>query len=138
MYYKIIIGQVQTLLQLICYVSIQRCGTLARLPSWPPHGNLPAHLAQVLRPIPFLDPKPLHSINQPFDWLNVLTVNGNELRLFLAKTLPILILLMSRIWHSSSRYNFLRLWRSLGRELNSSPPKRRANAVTVTPRHRRG
>ncbi len=48
---------------------------------------------------------------QPTLWLHdlcleVLTVHGIELRLFWAKSFPLLILLMSRIWHSSNRYNF--------------------------------
>ncbi len=48
---------------------------------------------------------------QPTLWLHdlcleVLTVHGIVLRLFWAKAFPLLILLMSRIWHSSSRYNF--------------------------------
>ncbi len=38
--------------------------------------------------------------------LEVLTVHGTELRLFGAKTIPLLIPLMSHISHSSSRYNF--------------------------------
>ena len=39
--------------------------------------------------------------------LEVLTVHGNDLHMFGAKAyLPLLILSMSRIWHSSSRYNF--------------------------------
>ncbi len=48
---------------------------------------------------------------QPTLWLHdlclkVLTVHGTELRLFGAKAFPLLILLMLRIWQSSSRYNF--------------------------------
>ncbi len=41
--------------------------------------------------------------------LEVLTVYGIELRLFWAKAFPLLILLMSRIWHSSSRLTFTSL-----------------------------
>ena len=51
---------------------------------------------------------------QPTLWLHdlclkVLTVHGTELRLFWVKAFPLLILFMSRIWHSSSRYNFTSL-----------------------------
>ncbi len=38
--------------------------------------------------------------------LKVLTVHSNELRLFWTKVIALFILLMSRIWLSSSRYNF--------------------------------
>ncbi len=52
----------------------------------------------------------LHS-KQPTLWLHylcteVLTVHGNELRLFGVKAFPLILLLMLCIWHSSSRYNF--------------------------------
>ena len=55
-----------------------------------------------------LDP---NNCRQPTLWLHdlcleVLTVHCIELRLFWAKAFPLLILLLSRIWHSSSRYNF--------------------------------
>ncbi len=38
--------------------------------------------------------------------LEVLTVNSNELRLFWAKAFPLSVILLSRIWHRSSKYNF--------------------------------
>ena len=55
-------------------------------------------------------PKVLDFCRQPTLWLydlclEVLTVHGTELCQFGAKAFSILILLMSRIWHSSSRYN---------------------------------
>ncbi len=66
-----------------------------------------------LGPDHFPGPKALDPNNcrQPTLWLHdlcleVLTVHGIELRLFGAKAFPLLILLMSRIWQSSSRYNF--------------------------------
>ncbi len=48
---------------------------------------------------------------QPTLWLHdlcleVLTVHCSELRLFGAKAFPLLILSISRIWHSTGRYNF--------------------------------
>ncbi len=59
-----------------------------------------------------LDPN--NYCRQPTLWLHnlcleVLTEYGNVLRLFWAKAFPLLKLLMFRIWHSSSRYNFKRL-----------------------------
>ncbi len=66
-----------------------------------------------LGPNRLADPKALdpHHYRQPTLWLpdlclGVLTMHGTELRLFGAKTFPLLILLMSHIWHSSRRYNF--------------------------------
>ena len=48
---------------------------------------------------------------QPTLWLHdlcleVLTVHGTDLRMFGAKAFLLLIILILRIWHSSSRYNF--------------------------------
>ena len=89
-------------------------------------------------------PKALDPIyrRQPTLWLHdlcmeVQTVHCIELRLFWAKLFPILIIFMSCIWHRSSR-NFYRiyLWRGFGRELNPSPPQRRAKWLTVTPQTR--
>ena len=44
------------------------------------------------------------------DCLEVLTVDGTEMRLFGTKAFPLLILLSLRILHSSSRYNFDLYW----------------------------
>ncbi len=66
------------------------CGTWARWPPWPAQqGTRPMHFTQVIRIIPLTT---LFS-RQPTLWLHdlcqeVLTVHGNELRLFGAKAFP--------------------------------------------------
>ncbi len=69
-----------------------------------------------LRPDRLAGPKALdpNNIRQSTLWLHdlcleVVAVHDIELRLFGAKAFHLIILLMSRIWHSSSRYNFYRL-----------------------------
>ena len=82
--------------------------------------------------IPFIRSKlPLDIPNHcrhPTLWLHdlclgVLTVHGTELRIFGVKAFPLLVLLMSCIWHCSSRYYFSRLslWRGSGRASNPLP-----------------
>ena len=66
-------------------------------------------------------------------WLEVLTVHGNDQRLFRAKAIPLLIMLMSRIWHSSSSHNFHR-FQILHGLVRASPSQRRADTLRVMPR----
>ena len=47
--------------------------------------------------------------------LEVLTVHGNEALMFRANAFPLLVLLIPHIWHSSSKYNFLRLSLAMSR-----------------------
>ncbi len=95
----------------ICfYVSMGRCVTCARLPSWPQQGTRPAHFVQDLWRFPFLNPihttcKPLIARPLPYShncaWWYVAPVWNQGI--------PLLIILILRIWYSSSSYNFSRL-----------------------------
>ncbi len=78
------------------------------------------HLAHILRPIHlYILSLTTPLCRQPSLWLHIFCLetlsvhlqcmHGYELRLFGAKVFLLLILLMSRIWYSSSRYNLTSL-----------------------------
>ncbi len=97
------------------------------LDSYPDHNKGPTHNVQVLRLIPFLDP---NHTNWHDLCLEVLTLHYNELRLFVAITLLLLLILLYDIASVGPSFNIFSYNDIWERASNSSPFRKPSRCAT--------